>query len=103
MLGLYLFRGLSKKMTRYWFEFEISRSDIEKFPAYCGLGWGCGVTANNLDDAREILQSRIFRDNPFPKIKRVIEGIDVSTLDSNHVLPNIGLVPVRGVWFPNLG
>ena len=35
-----------------------------------------------------------------PAIKDMVEDVDVSTLDANHVLPNMGITLKRGVWFP---
>jgi len=35
-----------------------------------------------------------------PEIKKVIENVDVSTLDAGHVLPNMSPPNIRGVWFP---
>jgi hypothetical protein len=32
----------------------------------------------------------------------VIEDIDISLLDQNHVIPNMGVVTFKGVWFPTL-
>jgi hypothetical protein len=31
-----------------------------------------------------------------------VADIDLRTLDPEHVLPNIGPVVVRGVWYPRL-
>jgi hypothetical protein len=31
-----------------------------------------------------------------------IEDIDVRLLDTNHVLPNMGIVIRQGIWWPNL-
>jgi hypothetical protein len=31
-----------------------------------------------------------------------VVDVDVASLDAKHVLPNIGPVVVRGVWFPAL-
>lgn len=90
-------------MIRFWFEFEFDESDFEKYSSYAGLGYGCGVTAYTLDDAKALMRSRIFRDDPFPTIANLTENVDVSTLDPGHVLPNIGIVVDRGVWYPNLG
>ncbi len=28
------------------------------------------------------------------------EDVDISRLDQNHVVPNIGIAAVRGIWFP---
>lgn len=30
----------------------------------------------------------------------MIEDVDVSTLDPEHVLPNTGVPAARGIWFP---
>ena len=32
----------------------------------------------------------------------VIENVDLDSLDQNHVIPKIGVVVWKGVWFPNL-
>ena len=82
-------------MKRFWFEFDIS---IEDAPPV-GTLIGCGVTAYNYDDAIQILTEKIFTDE-IPTIISTKENIDVSTLDSNHVQPNIGDPSVRGIWFP---
>lgn len=61
---------------------------------------GCGVTAWDYDDALNIIKNKASIEK-IPPIKKVIEDIDLSTLDSNHVLPNIILPSnVRGIWFP---
>jgi hypothetical protein len=35
-----------------------------------------------------------------PKIIEIQEDVDVSKLDPKHVVPNIGSVTIRGIWFP---
>ena len=80
-------------LTRYWFIF-----DVEDFVS----PRSAGVTAYNLDDANRLLDERLFKELRRPPIKSVIENIDVSTLDEGHVLPNIGVPTIRGVWYPNL-
>lgn len=82
-------------LHRYWFTF----SDP---PKYSPLGLGCGVTAFNYKDAVEIMTSKVFAnfELPIPIIESVIEDVDVSNLDQGHVIPNMGLVLIRGVWFP---
>jgi hypothetical protein len=32
----------------------------------------------------------------------IVPDIDIRTLDEKHVIPNIGPVVFRGVWFPRL-
>ena len=63
---------------------------------------GVGVTAYTIDDAKELLRQMVFKDEPLPHVSNIIENLDVSTLDAGHILPNIGVPTVRGVWYPNL-
>jgi hypothetical protein len=81
------------QLRRYWITFE----NLDRLTA---LNLGCGITAYNTEDALTLLRGTVFGDKEIPNILDVAEDIDVSTLDENHVLPNIGLVTVRGVWFP---
>ncbi len=83
-------------MHRYWVEFELDPLDEERLV----LERGCGVTAYDKDDALALLQERVFGGRPLPPVRRIIEDIDISTLDSGHVLPNMDLPFARGVWFP---
>jgi len=32
----------------------------------------------------------------------IIEDIDIQLLDQNHIITNMGLVTLQGVWYPNL-
>ncbi len=82
-------------LVRYWFEFH---SDGRYLPG--GVGLGCGVTAESQDVALEMISQRIFMGEPLPSVRRVTEGVDVSELDPGHVLPNMGDVSKRGIWFP---
>jgi hypothetical protein len=79
-------------VTRYWLKFaRLTRPHP--------LNLGCGVTAWTLDDALHLVRSA------FPNLSvgapiTVMENIDVSTLDPGHVLPTLGDVTLRGVWWP---
>jgi hypothetical protein len=81
------------KLRRFWFRFR----DLPKFS---GLGYGCGVTARDHNDAIDILGSTVFKGQTMPAIASVIEDVDVSTLDRGHVIPNMEVPVFRGVWFP---
>lgn len=83
-------------LSRYWFEF--STDDDRSLPA--GVGLGCGVSANGYDDAIQLLRDNIFDGGALPPIVNHISDVDVSELDAAHVLPNMGDVLRRGVWFP---
>lgn len=83
-------------MKRYWFEFDLASHRSP--PA--GVLLGCGVTAHDYDDALRLIKGHVFTGTAFPAIRNVIEDVDVSTLDTKHVLPNIGNCLARGIWFP---
>lgn len=83
-------------MIRYWFEFDFTGYKDEPF----GTRMGCGITGYNLDDVINILKEKVFRSNNLPGIQRLVENIDISTLDKGHVIPNMASPLTRGVWFP---
>jgi hypothetical protein len=83
-------------LHRYWFKFELTMAD----PHPPGVLLGCGVTAFSQSDALDLMKERVFTKFPFPPVKSVQEDVDVSTLDRGHVLPNMGNVLKRGIWFP---
>jgi len=37
------------------------------------------------------------------ELLEIIENINVAELDQKHLVPNAGVVVVRGVWFPRHG
>jgi hypothetical protein len=82
-------------LVRFWVRFRGTPDEV--WP--CILG--CGVTAYSLDDAMLLIKKTVYPDRPVPSIDSIIEGIDVSSLDANHVLPNIGVPARLGVWYPN--
>ena len=81
-------------MRRFWLEFE-NPKDV---PA--GMGWGCGITANSLDDALSLLRERALKNRDIPTIKRIVEDVNIEELDSGHIRPNMGNIFVRGIWYP---
>lgn len=83
------------KLRRYWFEFDVKLSDCP-YP----LGLGCGVTGFDEEDCRRLIQEMLASNEELPPMRRIIADMDVSTLDPNHVLPNMGIVTKRGIWFP---
>ena len=76
---------LHSLLTAYWFEGESP-------PHY-------GVTAYSLDDARRLLDEAGFDVSDGTWL--VLEGVRVAELDQNHVVPNMGVIVRRGVWYPN--
>ena len=84
-------------LTRYWFEFE---AGLGNYDLPHGTKVGCGVTAYNYDEALNLLKIQVFKFSTMPVIKAVIENVDVSILDHNHILLNMATPTIRGVWFP---
>ncbi len=83
-------------LRRYWIKFDLRLED----PHPLGTLPGCGVTAYNYEDALQLIQARVFKNADLPPVSQVIEDVDISTLDPNHVLPNMAVPVRRGVWFP---
>lgn len=80
-------------MRRYWFQFE----RLEKPTA---LNLGCGITAHDLVDAQAILHECILTRCKDLKVKSVRHDVSFDELDNRHVVPNIGNMALRGIWFP---
>jgi len=80
-------------LTRYWFEFVRGGQAT-------ALSLGCGITAYNLDDARRMLRQEIVPLYGDRTVARVIEGVEVASLDETGVRRCLGNPTVRGVWFP---
>lgn len=61
---------------------------------------GYGVTAFSLRDALHILENAGY---PLPENRstlRIAENVRVEDLDEKHVIPNMGPIIVRGIWYP---
>lgn len=50
-------------------------------------------------DALLLVLERVFSGKALPPIIKIIEDVDISTLDKNHVLPNMQPPFARGIWF----
>lgn len=81
---------MTAQLHRYWFTF-----DGEPLPP--GMGYGCGVTAWTVDDARNLITAAV---GEVPPVAEVVEDIDVQSLDQGHVVPNMLPPNERGIWFP---
>lgn len=76
-------------LTKYWLD----------FPQPTDYGLGVGVTAYRIEDAEMLISGKLFANGQVPAFKhRIIKSLD--EIEQKHVLPNIGLVSFRGVWFP---
>ncbi len=72
-------------LKRFWFKLD--------------RGEGYGVTAHSRQDAEQLLSTFGYPADS-QRIVGVIEGVSIASLDEDRVLPSIGPVAVRGVWFP---
>ena len=79
-------------MKRFWITFE----QVESGPP----GLGCGVTAHDVDDAISLIKAEYTQCAGHLAVRSVTADVDVSTLDAKHILPNIGNVFRRGMWWP---
>lgn len=80
-------------LRHLWFMFE-------RLPVPTAVNLGCGATAHNRADALALIAERVFGTDAVPPIVEVIDNVDVSSLEPNHVLPNLGNPANRGIWFP---
>jgi hypothetical protein len=83
-------------LRRYWITFDFKSADYSP----PGTLVGCGVTAHSYEDAMELIKEKVFKGNKMPMVNSAVENVDVSSLDPGHVLPNIGNVFRRGIWYP---
>ena len=62
-----------------------------------------GITAADEDDALLLLNQTDLLENRIDAtmIEFCREVRDVKELDQNHVVPNMGVIVQRGVWYPN--
>jgi YD repeat-containing protein len=84
------------KLRRFWLEFEGELED--GLPP--GVLMGCGATAESKKEALELVRLLVFGGEALPRIKKLVEDVDISTLDQNHVVPNMRAPVMRGIWFP---
>ncbi len=78
-------RDIRFMLRPYWIE-------IDK-PLVCGYG----ITARSEEDAEVLLRLVIPRNYAIVSIKPVK---DAASLDQDHVIPNMGLMLRRGIWYP---
>ena len=77
-----------KYLTTYW------------FPLTEGIG--IGVTAYSEEEAFKMATkcSKLYFENQ--KVKNPVVGIKAAELDQEHVVPNMGPINLRGIWYPNV-
>jgi hypothetical protein len=76
--------------------------DLRRFWFPLSQRLGIGVTADSSTEARELAEDVRVRYYASAEITGEIADVDVSSLDANHVVPNLVFVVAYGVWFPAL-
>jgi hypothetical protein len=75
------------------------------FPEDPKLPFGVGITAYSHEDAFALLAGQNIDWHLRAKRIAIREGVTVHDLDQHHVVPNMGPMQFRGVWYPcsNIG
>ena len=66
-----------------------------------------GVTAFSIEQAKALVKVELKKlgwnhiSEELIEESEIIEDIDIRLLDQNHVIPNMGVVTFKGVWFPS--
>jgi hypothetical protein len=60
-----------------------------------------GVTARSVEDAFDLLDQHGYDFHRLGRVE-VRENITVADLDPGHVVPNMGPIVFRGIWYPCL-
>jgi hypothetical protein len=83
-------------LDKFWFS----------FPQDANMPFGIGVTAYSEADAYELMQERGVSDW-FANAKEIVvqKNIRIQDLSQSNIVPNIGPMQLRGVWYPcmNIG
>lgn len=78
-------------LTKYWIEITADSPTWETY----------GVTAYSKEDAINLIKAHLPSKLSFEVLK-ITENFEISNLDQNHVVPNIGSPYLRGIWHPHV-
>lgn len=82
----------------------MNKSWLRAYWITTGVRWGplgFGVTAFTVDDAVALLHSEGFELSENLEGVQIRENVTFAELDQNHVVPNMGPMNMRGVWYPS--
>ncbi len=82
-------------LHRFWILFQNP-------PKFSAVQLGCGITAFDKEDVVKILTEQIFPKFGLMQVDTIVKDVDFQELDLLHVIPNMGNIVKRGVWFPLL-
>lgn len=63
---------------------------------------GYGVTAWSVEDAMQLLREAKLDIPEDLERLQIRENVAFADLDQNHVVPNMGPMVLRGVWYPRM-
>ena len=86
---------INRQLQAFWFT----------FPNNLELPFGIGVTAESKDDAFVLIEREGIDWHKHASRVEIQEDISINDLDQSNVVPNIGPMQFRGVWYPcqNIG
>ena len=82
-----------RKLKRYWVELPDAVARNKPYAL------GIGVTEDSVESALRLIEDDLLAGSPARPL-RIIEDIDVSTLDPMRIRPHMGVPAVRGIWYP---
>lgn len=85
----------NKKLKTYWII----------FPENLELPFGVGVAAMSVDDMFFLIEREGIDWHKHASKTEIKEDISIADLDQSNIVPNIGPMQFRGVWYPcqNIG
>ena len=83
---------MKKVLTAYWLS----------YPADPSFPLGQGVTAHSVEDAYQLLEESGYTLHIEAKYVKIKENVTIDDLDRTNIVPNIGPLIMRGIWYPCL-
>ena len=88
-----------KLLKKFWIQFNLEGKQYALQSMF--ISKGVGVTAFTKEDALELIQSKIFKNEKLPPVTEISEDHDTSTIKDKKITSNMGACTWRGIWYPN--
>ncbi|MCL6416650.1 hypothetical protein MIB92_13400 [Aestuariirhabdus sp. Z084] len=79
---------------------EYTRKYLQPYWFPLDQGIGIGITAYSEGEAISLAEECLKKYYPNQELGKPIIGLSVNELDQGHVIPNMGPINLKGVWFP---
>jgi hypothetical protein len=83
-------------MKIFWI--KLVWNNLSDVPA--GAKIGIGVTAESPTEAIRLVSFLMFSNKKIPYEYLIAEIPSIQELDQKHVIPNMGNILIKGIWFP---